>query len=174
MYDLDMAKEITLVKNKDNTYNLTAKFLVDKGGILNCIPIINCPNIIINNLDIVALATDIALDKYDKTNNINPRKMYKIKLEDYKIQVVCENCYNKGFIDSKCHKCGGKGIHNKTKQKWVVHKYLETIDRIDRDNNGNLRYWTDMSCFYSESNKIVHFTYKDALRECLRRNKKLL
>lgn len=100
--------------------------------------------------------------------------MYRIKLEDYKIQVVCENCYKRGEVDINCHKCGGKGVHNKTKQKWIVNKYLFPVDKIDRDENGNLRYWEDLSSYYEEDSKLVHFNYKDAINECNRRNKLII
>lgn len=100
--------------------------------------------------------------------------MYRIKLEDYKIQIVCEHCYWNGQVNKLCNKCGGKGIHNKTKQQWVVCKHSQPIDKIDRDKDGDLRYWEDMSSFYEESSKLIHFTYKDALNECKRRNSEII
>lgn len=99
--------------------------------------------------------------------------MYRIKQEKYKIKVVCEKCYQNGEVIKTCQSCGGKGVHNKTKIKWVVHKRSYIIDKIDRDSEGNLRYWEDMSCYFEESEKLIHFTYKDALKECKKRNKEL-
>ena len=98
------------------------------------------------------------------------KKMYKIKLQDYKIVVVCEHCYNNGEVKKGCNKCGGKGTHFKTKQKWEVCKNQVSINKIDRDSNEEIRYWEDKSNFFEESSKLVHFTYKDAVDECKRRN----
>lgn len=100
-------------------------------------------------------------------------QMYLIKLKEYKIQVVCERCYQNGQVNEKCTQCGGKGVHNKTKQKWEVSKNMMSIENIDRDENGELRYWEDKSCFYQEKDKFLHFRYGDALRECKRRNEGL-
>jgi len=103
-------------------------------------------------------------------SNNNKFKMYLIKLIDYKIQVVCKHCYDNGQINKNCNNCGGKGTHNKTKQKWEVRKNLWTINKIDRDENGELRYWEDMSCYFQESSKLLHFTFRDAVDECNKRN----
>jgi len=99
--------------------------------------------------------------------------MYHIKLQDYKIKVVCNRCYKNGQVDEKCSECDGKGIHNKTKQKWEVNKKLVSIDKIDRDEDGELRYWKDKDSFFYEMDKYLHFSYQDALNECKRRNKEL-
>jgi len=118
-------------------------------------------------------------NKETKENNINyiaiktKVQMYQIKLQDYKIKVVCNKCYRNGQVDEKCTQCGGKGIHNKTKQKWEVSKNPIIIDKINRDEDGELLYWEDMSCFFRESDKLLHFSHKDALNECKRRNKEL-
>jgi len=100
-------------------------------------------------------------------------QMYHIKLQDYKIKVVCNKCYKNGQVDEKCSQCGGKGIHNKTKQKWEVNNKLVSIDKIDRDEKGELRYWEDKSCFFCEMDKYLHFRYQDAKNECKRRNNEL-
>jgi len=76
-------------------------------------------------------------------------------------------------VDEKCTQCNGKGIHNKTKQKWEVSKKLISIDKIDRDEDGELRYWEDKECFFMEIDKLLHFGHKNALDECERRNKGL-
>ena len=101
-------------------------------------------------------------------------EMYHIKLQDYRIKVVCNKCYKNGQVDEKCSECGGKGIHNKTKQKWEVSKKLVSIDKIDRDKDGELRYWEDKSCFFYEMDKYLHFSYQDAKNECKRRNNVIL
>ena len=100
-------------------------------------------------------------------------QMYHIKLQDYKIKVVCNKCYKNGQVDEKCSECGGKGIHNKTKQKWEVSKKLVSIDKIDRDEDGELRYWEDKDSFFYEMDKYLHFSYQDAKNECKRRNKEV-
>ena len=72
----------------------------------------------------------------ENKNNSNYKtklEMYHIKLQDYEIKVVCNKCYRNGQVDEKCSECGGKGIHNKTKQKWEISKKLVSIDKIDRD-----------------------------------------
>jgi len=101
-------------------------------------------------------------------------QMYHIKLQDYKIKVVCNKCYRNGQVDEKCTQCGGKGTHNKTKQKWEVSKKLISIDKIDRDEDGELRYWEDKECFFMEIDKLLHFGHRDALNECKRRNKEIV
>lgn len=63
-------------------------------------------------------------------NHPQAYKMYRIVLEDYKIQVVCERCYKNGSIDTSCKVCGGKGIHNKTKQRWEVSKQKKTLIKL--------------------------------------------
>jgi len=98
--------------------------------------------------------------------------MYHIKLQDYKIKVVCNKCYKNGQVDDKCSECGGKGIHNKTKQKWEVSKKLVSIDKIDRNEDGELRYWEDKNCFFNEMDRLLHFSYQDAKNECKRRSDK--
>jgi len=101
-------------------------------------------------------------------------QMYHIKLQDYKIKVVCNKCYHNGQVDEKCSECGGKGVHNKTKQKWEVSKKLVSIDKIDRDEDGELRYWEDKDSFFYEMDKYLHFSYQDANNECKRRNKEVV
>lgn len=100
-------------------------------------------------------------------------QMYRIKMNDYKVSIVCDHCYSNGEVDIHCKQCGGKGVHNKTKQRWEVHHRLEDINKINRDENGEIRYWTDMSCFFSESDNFLHFTKEDAMIECNKRNKHL-
>jgi len=78
-----------------------------------------------------------------------------------------------GHVDEKYSECGGKGIHNKTKQKWEVSKKLVSIDKIDRGEDGELRYWKDKDSFFYEMDKYLHFSYQNVLNECKRRNKEL-
>lgn len=99
--------------------------------------------------------------------------MYRIRLEDYKIVMVCGKCYQNGEVILTCNICGGKGTHNKIKRKWVVCDKPYEVEKIDRGTNGNLRYWDCDSCFFEEESKLVHFTYKDALGECNKRNKEM-
>jgi hypothetical protein len=94
--------------------------------------------------------------------------MYLLKKDSNKFVVTCNRCHERGYVDLKCTECGGKGVRFKTVEKWVI-KNVE-IECINRDSDGGIRYWTDQSCFYEESNKLVHFTKKDAVRECERRN----
>ena len=101
-------------------------------------------------------------------------EMYHIKLQDYRIKVVCNKCYKNGQVDEKCSECGGKGIHNKTKQKWEVSKKLVSIDKIDRDKDGELRYWKDKDSFFYEMDRLLHFSYQDAKNECKRINNVIL
>lgn len=122
----------------------------------------------------------------------SPMKAWILKLVPDKIQVVCESCHRNGKIDSKCPVCGGKGIHNKTQWKWVVSKCQTDIVKIDRDpKTGELRYWTDMSCFFPETIEefnrypgpicnnyphgahLVHFNYSEAVTEADRLNETL-
>jgi len=101
-------------------------------------------------------------------------EMYHIKLQDYKIKVVCNKCYKNGQVDEKCPECCGEGVHNKTKQKWEVSKKLVSIDKIDRDEDGELRYWGGKDSFFYEMDKYLHFRYQDAKNECKRRNKEVV
>lgn len=114
-----------------------------------------------------------------------PIEMYRIRLEDMKIKVVCEKCFKNGIIDSCCHKCGGKGVHNKTIKVWKVAPRTVTVERIDRSSKdsyyrdiqttyeGGLRYWTGASDFFNEEDKYLHFNKNDAQKECDRRNKEI-
>lgn len=102
--------------------------------------------------------------------NCYQKKFYRIELNDYKIQVVCDRCYNNGQVNPRCNECGGKGVHSKTKQKWEISNSLELLDKIDRDENGELRYWIDSSSYFREEDKLIHFSFNDALGECNRRN----
>ncbi|PKM74776.1 MAG: hypothetical protein CVU92_04700 [Firmicutes bacterium HGW-Firmicutes-17] len=97
--------------------------------------------------------------------------LYKICLQKRKVEVVCDYCHKLGFIKKSCHKCGGKGMHNKTLNEWAVSKYQCEIRKIDRDENGTLRYWDGLHSFYYEDTKLLHFTKEDAIKECERRNK---
>lgn len=100
-------------------------------------------------------------------------EMHRIKFEDYKVIVACEHCYKRGEVVSNCNACGGKGTHLKTKKRWGIPKNKIHIVLIDRDKNGVLRFWEDKSCYFSESEKIVHFTLADAAKECAIRNKQI-
>jgi len=121
------------------------------------------------NLEVIKQKENNKSNLYYNTN----LQMYQIKLQDYKIKVVCNKCYRNGQVDEKCTQCGGKGVHNKTKQKWDVFKKLITIHKIDRDEDGELRYWEDKNCFFMEMDKLLHFGHRDALDECKRRNKEM-
>lgn len=182
MFNLELAKEIVLIKNNDNTYNLTTKTDVynSNGKTIKNTVEINCPKVMIKDLNINVLASnnysgEVSIEKDNIIKNcIIPTTMYRIKEIDYKVQVVCNKCHSSGEVLKNCYECGGKGVHNKTKKKWAVHIHPITIDKIDRDKNGELRFWTDMSCFFQEKDKLVHFTFKDALNECWNRNHRLL
>lgn len=101
-------------------------------------------------------------------------EMYKIREENVKIQIPCERCVENGIVNKMCFKCGGKGTHYKTLKVWKVHPRTITIDKVDRSKTRDLRYWTDMSTYYPEENKMVHFTKRDAQFECDERNKDIL
>lgn len=113
-------------------------------------------------------------------------EMYRIREVNIRIKVVCEICESNGIVISDCFKCGGKGIHNKTITLWKVSPRTVTISYIDRASKddyykgvqtsyeGELRYWLDMSEFYNERDRLLHFTKKDAQRECDKRNKAIL
>lgn len=95
---------------------------------------------------------------------------YLIKEKPFKIQVPCKHCSDKGYINKSCQACNGKGIHNKTFSSYVVRERDMEIVKIDRDVNGELRYWEDMSCYFEEKSKLIHFSRKDAKIECDKRN----
>lgn len=98
-------------------------------------------------------------------------EMFYINEYPIKIQVACKHCASKGYIDKNCNRCNGKGVHNKTKLIWKVQNKLYKIDKIDRDSNeGELRYWEDMSSYFEEKSKRMHFTKQDAQKECTMRN----
>jgi len=98
-------------------------------------------------------------------------KMYSIKEQSLKIQVPCQKCFAKGFVDNNCHACNGKGVHNKTLIVWEVREKPTIVEKIDRESKtGELRYWTEIDCFYEESGKYIHFNKKDAQKECDKRN----
>ena len=96
--------------------------------------------------------------------------MYRIKEYEETIKVPCESCLSKGIVSYKCQKCGGKGVHKKTIKVWRIVARMETVHKIDRDEYGDLRYWVEYDTFYKEDKKILHFTEKDAEKECVRRN----
>ena len=98
-------------------------------------------------------------------------KMYRIRLEDMKIKVPCEQCLKKGIVNKTCHKCGGNGTHNKTIKVWKVAPRTVTVERIDRDSkDSSLRYWIDTSEFFNEKDRYLHFNKSDAQKECDKRN----
>ena len=101
--------------------------------------------------------------------------MYRIRENVDKTKVACTYCYKQPYheVKSDCTRCGGKGVHNKGKKRWIVAKEQELILQIDRDENGELRFWESKSCYFPEGNKIVHFTKEDAKIECDRRNAEL-
>lgn len=111
-----------------------------------------------------------------------PIEMYRIRMEDMKIEVPCERCFEKGIVDKHCNRCGGNGTHNKTIRVWRIAPKTVTIYKIDRSSEdsyykanqtayiGGLRYWTGLSEFYNEEDKYLHFNKYDAQRECDRRN----
>lgn len=112
-----------------------------------------------------------------------PIEMYKIREEEITIKVPCESCYEKGMVVHDCHKCGGKGIHNKTIKVWKVARKTVTIEKISRGGSnqfyhgkqtsydGGLQYWTGSSEFYNEHDLYLHFTKEDAQKECDKRNR---
>ena len=95
-----------------------------------------------------------------------PIEMYRIKKKNETIKVPCERCVQEGIVIPNCHKCNGQGVHNKTIQPYVISKHTETVEKIDRDEEGNLRYWVDKSTYYKEESKLLHFTKDDAQNEC--------
>ena len=109
-------------------------------------------------------------------------EMYRIREVKIKIKTPCLSCAGKGYIDKKCTKCGGNGLHNKTINMWVVYSKKIQIEKIDRGSQdsiykgilltrkGELRYWEDSSCYVNEDSKLLHFTKEDAIRECEERN----
>lgn len=98
-------------------------------------------------------------------------KMYLIKEYPFKIQVPCQHCSDRGYINKTCNACNGKGIHNKTLTIYKVGERVKDIDKIDRDSEtGDLRYWEDMSCYFPERLHLIHFNIKDARSECSKRN----
>lgn len=99
-----------------------------------------------------------------------PIEMYRIKEYEETIKVPCESCLNRGIITHNCQKCGGKGVHKKTIKVWRIVARTETVQKIDRDAFGDLRYWVASDTFYSEEKRLLHFTEKDAEKECANRN----
>lgn len=109
-------------------------------------------------------------------------EMYKIGETNIKIEVPCEHCSEKGIIDKRCNKCGGKGTHYKTIKVWKVNPKTVIIEKIDRSSEDHffkgvqtsyadgLRYWTSSSEFFNEEDKLLHFNKDDAWSECVRRN----
>jgi len=170
-----MKIKIIKARNIDYWYSnyINEEFIVEESGTVDYI-ITNGASKYYSHF---ILREDCEIVKENKNNllyyNTN-LEMYHIKLQDYKIKVVCNKCYNNGQVDEKCSQCGGKGVHNKTKQKWEVSEKLVSIDKIDRDEDGELRYWEDKSCFFNEMDKYLHFSYQDALNECKRRNNVIL
>lgn len=97
-----------------------------------------------------------------------PMNMYRIKTKDQRIRVVCEHCHKAGYVRPTCNACGGNGARNKTIHHWTVVE--DTVCFIDRDEDGDLRYWTDLSNYFPESRRLIHFTYDDAKKEATKRN----
>ena len=97
-------------------------------------------------------------------------EMYRIKEYEEVIKVPCESCLNRGIITHNCQKCGGKGVHKKTIKVWRIVARTETVQKIDRDEYGDLRYWIASDTFYSEEKRLLHFSEKDAEKECTNRN----
>ena len=170
-----MKIKIIKARNIDYWYSnyINEEFIVEESGTVDYI-ITNGASKYYSHF---ILREDCEIVKENKNNllyyNTN-LEMYHIKLQDYKIKVVCNKCYNNGQVDEKCSQCGGKGVHNKTKQKWEVSEKLVSIDKIDRDEDGELRYWKDKDSFFYEMDKYLHFSYQDALNECKRRNNVIL
>lgn len=108
-----------------------------------------------------------------------PIDMYRIVGKPLSIRVVCSHCYERGYVDPKCKKCGGKGTHKKTLMVWKVDTRPEKVVKIDRTSRdylninlskGELRYWTSLSDFYAEDSKLLHFSIEMAQKECDARN----
>ena len=98
-------------------------------------------------------------------------KMYLLKRDSNKFVVTCNKCHERGYVDLKCTECGGKGVRFKTVEKWIVRNI--DIEEINRDSEGNIIYWTDSWSFFNENDRLIHFTKKDAQKECERRNGEL-
>lgn len=111
-------------------------------------------------------------------------KIYTIKLYTITKDVPCTK-----HIKYSCPICGGKGHHKTTRGIWKVRPQSEFIRNIDRDKNGNPRYWTSEHDYYPESSyqnfeyphihekveypggiHFVHFSVESAERECKRLN----
>ena len=114
-------------------------------------------------------------------------KVYTIKLHTITKDVPCTNTKH---LKYGCPICGGKGHHKTTRGIWKVRTLSEVIRNIDRDKDGNLRYWTSEHDYYPESSyqnfeyphihekveypggiHFVHFDEESAERECERLNK---
>ena len=106
----------------------------------------------------------------EMTTAMLPLEMYRIKEYEERIKVPCEHCFNRGIVTHNCQKCGGKGVHNKTIKVWRIVARTETVHKIDRNKDGDLRYWVACDTYYPEVNKMLHFTKLDAEKECNRRN----
>ena len=107
--------------------------------------------------------------------------MYLIYTANKTIKVPCEKCFEKHFVDKSCHRCGGKGVRNKTIE-YYKYKRIE-VEKIDKANNeihdylgevicnkNELRYWTENNVFYRDHDNLIHFTQKDAERNCKEMN----
>lgn len=107
-------------------------------------------------------------------------QMYRIYEKEMKIKVPCEKCFDIGFVNEKCTRCGGKGVRNKTIKIWRYRKQdIVEIKRSSKDyeykgsltvSRGELEYYEDYSSFFVEHDKLIHFTKEDAIKECKYRN----
>lgn len=102
------------------------------------------------------------------------------------VRVCCERCIKVGKVVKDCPMCGGTGVHNKHVVRYEVNPKPVEVNKIDRDDNGRLRYWTGYDSFYYESANhddnynipaevgnihLLSFTQEDAIKERNRINK---
>ena len=97
-------------------------------------------------------------------------EMSRIKEYEEVIKVPCESCLSRGVVTHNCQRCGGNGVHKKTIKVWKIVSRNEIVQKIDRDEYGELRYWVGYDTFYHEEKRLLHFTEKDAEKECKNRN----
>jgi hypothetical protein len=98
-----------------------------------------------------------------------PFKMYRIGLAPYTKEVVCNICHSAGEIKKDCNECGGKGRHKKTFYQTIVLRQ-ETIIKVDKDECGIKRFWTESNTYMSEDKKRFFDKFVDAQAECDRLN----
>ena len=99
-------------------------------------------------------------------------KLFRIYERDSKIQIPCAKCLKAGQVIDLCNKCGGRGVHNKTKSSWEVAKEMVEITKVDLDvDTRHTRYWTSRDEFFPGESNLVHYLKSQAQEECDKRNK---